>query len=427
MSLDAQMKELANRSKAAARQLTGLDTEQKNRCLHAMAQALCENKAAISKANEQDLETARGMGLSQAMIDRLVLNEARIDAMAQGLREVAALPDPIGRILEERERPNGLLLQKITTPIGVVVIIYESRPNVTADAAGLCFKSGNATILRGGKEAIHSNQIIAELMVQAAKACEPHFPADAIQVVPTTDRAAIPALLCLTDEVDLCMPRGGEGLIRAVAECSKVPVIKHYKGVCHVYIDGQANAKMAIDIAINAKTQRPGVCNAMETLLVNAAIAEKILPELGEALARHEVEVRGDEVSRKWLTPLIDQGQLSFKLAQEEDWGAEYLDLILALKVVANLEEAMAHINRHGSGHSDAIVTEDPANAERFMRDVDASAVYWNASTRFTDGAEFGMGAEIGISTDKVGARGPMGLDELTSYKWRCFGKGQIR
>ena len=427
MSLDAQMKELASRSKAAARQLTGLDTEQKNRCLHAMAQALCENKAAISKANEQDLETAQGMGLSQAMIDRLVLNEARIEAMAQGLREVAALPDPIGRILDERERPNGLLLQKITTPIGVVVIIYESRPNVTADAAGLCFKSGNATILRGGKEAIHSNQIIADLMVQAAQACEPHFPVDAIQVVPTTDRAAIPALLSLTDEVDLCMPRGGEGLIRAVAECSKVPVIKHYKGVCHVYIHGQANAKMAIDIAINAKTQRPGVCNAMETLLVDTAIAEKILPELGEALARHKVEVRGDEVSRKWLTPLIDQGQLSFKLAQEEDWGAEYLDLILALKVVANLEEAMAHINRHGSGHSDAIVTEDPASAERFMRDVDASAVYWNASTRFTDGAEFGMGAEIGISTDKVGARGPMGLDELTSYKWRCYGKGQIR
>ena len=427
MSLDAQMKELASRSKAAARQLTGLDTEQKNRCLHAMAQALCENKAAIGKANERDLETARGMGLSQAMIDRLVLNEARIEAMAQGLREVAALPDPIGRILDERERPNGLLLQKITTPIGVVVIIYESRPNVTADAAGLCFKSGNATILRGGKEAIHSNQIIAELMVQAAQACEPHFPVDAIQVVPTTDRAAIPALLSLTDEVDLCMPRGGEGLIRAVAECSKVPVIKHYKGVCHVYIHGQANAKMAIDIAINAKTQRPGVCNAMETLLVDAAIAEKILPDLGEALARHKVEVRGDEVSKKWLTPLIDQGELSFKLAQEEDWGAEYLDLILALKVVANLEEAMAHINRHGSGHSDAIVTEDPASAERFMRDVDASAVYWNASTRFTDGAEFGMGAEIGISTDKVGARGPMGLDELTSYKWRCYGKGQIR
>ena len=264
-------------------------------------------------------------------------------------------------------------------------------------------------------------------MVQAAQACEPHFPVDAIQVVPTTDRAAIPALLSLTDEVDLCMPRGGEGLIRAVAECSKVPVIKHYKGVCHVYIHGQANAKMAIDIAINAKTQRPGVCNAMETLLVDAAIAEKILPELGEALARHKVEVRGDEVSKKWLTPLIDQGELSFKWAQEEDWGAEYLDLILALKVVANLEEAMAHINRHGSGHSDAIVTEDPASAERFMRDVDASAVYWNASTRFTDGAEFGMGAEIGISTDKVGARGPMGLDELTSYKWRCYGKGQIR
>ena len=298
------------------RQLTGWTPKEKP-VLHAIGPGALENKAAIDEAMSR-IWDGRAWGLTGRSI--VWCSMRPVEAM-QGLREVG-MPDPIGRILDERERPNGLLLQKITTPIGVVGMIYESRPNVTADAAGLCFKSGNATILRGGKEAIHSNQIIAELMVQAAQACEPHFPVDAIQVVPTTDRAAIPALLSLTDEVDLCMPRGGEGLIRAVAECSKVPVIKHYKGVCHVYIHGQANAKMAIDIAINAKTQRPGVCNAMETLLVDAAIAEKILPELGEALARHKVEVRGDEVSKKWLTPLMDQGELSFKWAQGGGLGS---------------------------------------------------------------------------------------------------------
>ena len=427
MSLDAQMKELAGRSKAAAQQLTRLTTDQKNRCLEAMAQALCDNQAAIGQANAKDLDTAKAMGLSQAMIDRLVLNEGRIEAMAQGLREVAALPDPVGLVLDERERPNGLILKKVTTPIGVVVIIYESRPNVTADAAGLCFKSGNATILRGGKEALHSNQIIAKLMVEAAQQCDPAFPQDAIQVVPTTDRAAIPALLSLTDEVDLCMPRGGEGLIRAVADCSKVPVIKHYKGVCHVYIHEEADLEMAVAIAINAKTQRPGVCNAMETLLIDATIAEKLLPSLGRALAEKNVLIRGDEASRQALSALIKEEALSFELAQESDWDAEYLDLILAIKVVTNLQEAISHINLHGSGHSDSIITQNADCAATFMRDVDASAVYWNASTRFTDGAEFGMGAEIGISTDKIGARGPMGLEELTSYKWLCYGTGQIR
>jgi glutamate-5-semialdehyde dehydrogenase len=333
----------------------------------------------------------------------------------------------VGLVLDERERPNGLILKKVTTPIGVVVIIYESRPNVTADAAGLCFKSGNATILRGGKEALHSNQIIAKLMVEAAQQCDPAFPQDAIQVVPTTDRAAIPALLSLTDEVDLCMPRGGEGLIRAVADCSKVPVIKHYKGVCHVYIHEEADLEMAVSIAINAKTQRPGVCNAMETLLIDATIAEKLLPSLGRALAEKNVLIRGDEASRQALSALIKEGALSFELAQESDWDAEYLDLILAIKVVTNLQEAISHINLHGSGHSDSIITQNADCAATFMRDVDASAVYWNASTRFTDGAEFGMGAEIGISTDKIGARGPMGLEELTSYKWLCYGTGQIR
>ncbi|RZO69593.1 MAG: glutamate-5-semialdehyde dehydrogenase, partial [Limisphaerales bacterium] len=328
-----------------------------------------------------------------------------------------------------KERPNGLLLRKMATPIGVIVIIYESRPNVTADAAGLCFKSGNTTILRGGKEAIHSNQIIAKLMVEAAQACEPGFPADAIQVIPTTDRAAVPALLSLTDDVDLCMPRGGEGLIRAVAECSKVPVIKHYKGVCHVYVDKDADLEMAVQIAVNSKTQRPGVCNAMETLLIDQRVAESFLPKLALELSAKGVAVKGDERVRSVLTPLIESKKLDLQLdeATEEDWHAEYLDLILSIRVVEDLQQAIDHINTYGSGHSDCIVSKNESTAQQFMRDVDASAVYWNASTRFTDGAEFGMGAEIGISTDKIGARGPMGLEELTSYKWLCFGTGQVR
>lgn len=429
MDLNEQMRDLARRSKAASHRLTQLDTDQKNRCLEAMANALLNNRKAIQEANAKDLETAKEMNLSSAMVDRLVLNDARIEGMAKGLREIAALPDPVGRELDCKKRPNGLVLRKVATPIGVIVIIYESRPNVTADAAGLCFKSGNATILRGGKEAIHSNQIIARLMVEAATQCNPSFPQDAIQVVPTTDRAAVPALLSLTDLVDLCMPRGGEGLIRAVADCSKVPVIKHYKGVCHVHVDKEADLSMAVQIAVNAKTHRPGVCNAMETLLVDKSIAEAYLPQLAPELAAKKVAVKGDETVQAILKTVIAEQSLELSLdpATEDDWHAEYLDLILAIRIVDDLEAAIAHINQYGSGHSDSIVTTNKATAQRFMRDVDASAVYWNASTRFTDGGEFGMGAEIGISTDKVGARGPMGLEELTSYKWLCFGNGQIR
>lgn len=429
MDLNDQMRELAQRSKASAHRLTQLDTDQRNRCLEAMANALLNNRQAIQEANAKDLETAKEMNLSSAMVDRLILNDARIEGMAQGLREIAALPDPVGRELDRKERPNGLLLRKVATPIGVIVIIYESRPNVTADAAGLCFKSGNATILRGGKEAIHSNQIIAKLMVEAAKACEPSFPEDAIQVVPTTDRAAVPALLTLTDLVDLCMPRGGEGLIRAVADCSKVPVIKHYKGVCHVHVDKEADLDIAVQIAVNSKTQRPGVCNAMETLLVDRSVAESFLQKLAPELADKQVSVKGDPRVESILKPVVEQQSINLPIAPatEEDWHAEYLDLILAIRVVDDLDAAIAHINQYGSGHSDSIVTANEETAKRFMRDVDASAVYWNASTRFTDGAEFGMGAEIGISTDKVGARGPMGLEELTTYKWLCFGNGQIR
>ena len=347
--------------------------------------------------------------------------------MAKGLREVAALPDPTGHILDDRTRPNGLRLQKVSTPIGVVVIIYESRPNVTADAASLCFKSGNATILRGGKEAIHSNRAIAEVMLAAARQRLPQFPEHAIQVVPTTDREAIKELLSLTQYVDLCMPRGGEALIRAVAENSKVPVIKHYKGVCHVYVDGEADLKMAEEIVMNAKVQRPGVCNALETLLVDRAIAPKFLPLIAKRLIDAKVELRVDSEAEGILNSALPAPHAAFKCAAEEDWFAEYLDLILAVRVVGGVKEAIDHINHYGSAHSDSIVTRNEKRAKQFLAEVDSATVYWNASTRFTDGGEFGMGAEIGISTDKIGARGPMGLEELTTYKWLGFGNGQVR
>jgi len=348
--------------------------------------------------------------------------------MAKGLREVAALADPVGRILDERVRPNGLKLQKISTPIGVVVIIYESRPNVTADAASLCFKSGNATILRGGKEALNSNQTIARIMIEAGKQALAKFPEHAIQVVPVVDREAIPILLSLTQYIDLCMPRGGEGLIRAVAECSKVPVIKHYKGVCHVFVDADADLKMAGEIALNAKVQRPAVCNAMETLLVDKAIAEKFLPQIATRLWEKHVELRADEDSVKLLDAIRHtQPAAKIRRATEQDFYTEYNDYILNVRVVDGVKAAIDHINQYGSAHSDSIVTKNEAHAKQFLAEVDSAAVYWNASTRFTDGGEFGMGAEIGISTDKIGARGPMGLDELTSYKWLGIGTGQLR
>lgn len=427
MTLLEQMTGLARQAKIASRALNRLSTSEKNRALLAMADALVREMAALKEANARDMEVGAQLGLSTAMLDRLKLDDKRIACMASGLREVAALPDPVGRLLDERTRPNGLRLQKVSVPIGVVVIIYESRPNVTADAASLCFKSGNATILRGGKEALHSNQLIARTMVTAGRTVlGERFPDHAIQVVPTPDREAIPALLSLTQYVDLCMPRGGEGLIRAVAECSKVPVIKHYKGVCHVFVDRQADLGMAEAIVMNAKCQRPAVCNAMETLLVDQEIAGGFLPEIASQLAEGRVELRVCADALAVLSPLkMDHWKL--RIASEQDWFTEYNDTILNVRVVDGVETAIAHINHYGSAHSDTIVTKHEATAKQFLAEVDSAAVYWNASTRFTDGGEFGMGAEIGISTDKIGARGPMGLEELTSYKWLGYGSGQVR
>jgi glutamate-5-semialdehyde dehydrogenase len=421
------MTQLARQARVASRELAQLTTAGKNSCLLAMAAALEKNADAIKSANALDMEAAEKSGLSSPMLDRLKLDDKRIAAMAKGLREVAALPDPVGRILDERIRPNGLKLLKISTPIGVVVIIYESRPNVTADAASLCFKSGNAVILRGGREALNSNQAIARIMIEAGKQALAKFPGHAIQVVPVADREAIPILLSLTQYIDLCMPRGGEGLIRTVAECSKVPVIKHYKGVCHVFVDADADLKMAGEIALNAKVQRPAVCNAMETLLVDKAIAAQFLPQISERLDEKHVELRCDENALALLKSKIENRKSKIKPAAEQDFYTEYNDYILNVRVVDGVKAAIDHINQYGSAHSDSIVTKNEAHAKQFLAEVDSAAVYWNASTRFTDGGEFGMGAEIGISTDKIGARGPMGLEELTSYKWLGIGNGQVR
>ncbi len=427
MTLTEQVTQLGQQAKAASRSLAGLATAEKNACLLAMAEALEASPTALTEANRRDLEAGAQMGLTAALLDRLKLDDKRIAGMARGLREVAALADPVGRVLDERVRPNGLRLQKVSVPIGVVVIIYESRPNVTADAASLCFKSGNAVILRGGKEAMNSNQLIAQLMVSAGRKALPTFPEHAIQVVATTDRKAIPELLSLTQYVDLCMPRGGEGLIRAVAECSKVPVIKHYRGVCHVFVDRDADVQMAEAIVMNAKVQRPAVCNAMETLLVDKSIAPTFMPLIAEKLWAKNVELRADETTREILSSKLEPPNSKLKPATDTDYFNEYNDYILNVRVVDGMQEAVDHIAHYGSAHSDAIVTRNETTARQFLSRVDSAAVYWNASTRFTDGGEFGMGAEIGISTDKVGARGPMGLEELTSYKWIGFGTGQIR
>ncbi|MCX6881987.1 MAG: glutamate-5-semialdehyde dehydrogenase [Verrucomicrobia bacterium] len=422
-SLTDEMITLARQAKAASRALARLTTDEKNHCLNSMAQAIRQNANAIKEANSRDMEAAKEFGLSGAMLDRLSLDDKRIESMASGLEDIAALHDPVGRVLEDRTRPNGLRLKKIAVPIGVVVIIYESRPNVTADAASLCFKTGNATILRGGKEAIHSNTVIAQVLVTAARKGLKSFPEHAIQVVQTTDREAIRELLSLTEYVDLCMPRGGEGLIRAVTECSKVPVIKHYKGVCHVYVETEADLRMAAEIVINAKVQRPSTCNAMETLLVDVKVASQFLPIIVRQLAEKNVTLHVDPASQVILSNIAAK----IVPATELNWSTEYNDYILNVKVVNSLTEALNHISQYGSGHSDAIVTQNETTARTFLQEVDSAAVYWNASTRFTDGGEFGMGAEIGISTDKIGARGPMGLDELTSYKWLGLGTGQIR
>jgi glutamate-5-semialdehyde dehydrogenase len=427
MTLREQMVELAKQAKAASRKLARLSTAEKNACLLAMAAALEKNSSAIQEANASDMVVGAKLGLSAAMLDRLKLDDKRVAAMARGLREVAELPDPVGRTLDERLRPNGLRLRKVSTPIGVVVIIYESRPNVTADAASLCFKSGNATVLRGGKEALNSNQAIARVLIEAGRKTLGTFPEFAIQVVPTPDRDAIKELLSLTQYVDLCMPRGGESLIRAVAECSKVPVIKHYKGVCHVFVDADADLKMAEEIAMNAKVQRPAVCNAMETLLVDQAIASTFLTKLTPMLAEKKVQLRLDERANDIVSNTTAGPKPQTQRATDQDFFTEYNDYVLNVRVVDGVDHAIEHINHYGSAHSDSIVTRNEARAKQFLDEVDSAAVYWNASTRFTDGGEFGMGAEIGISTDKIGARGPMGLDELTSYKWIGIGTGQVR
>ncbi|MBL9135885.1 MAG: glutamate-5-semialdehyde dehydrogenase [Verrucomicrobiales bacterium] len=427
MSLSDQMRSLAAEAKCASRAVAQMSTADKNRALLAMADALEQATPALIAANAKDMETGRSLGLSAAMLDRLKLDEQRIQSMAQGLRDVAALPDPVGRMLDERIRPNGLRLQKVAVPIGVIVIIYESRPNVTADAASLCFKTGNATILRGGKEALHSNRLIAETMVTAGRAAVTGFPEHAIQVVPTPDREAIPALLGLTQYVDLCIPRGGESLIRAVTDCSKVPVIKHYKGVCHVFVDREADLEMATSIIFNAKCQRPSTCNAAETLLVDWPIAAEFLPKAAAKLWEKNVELRVDTPVRTVLAMKATPPEGKLVNAKPEDWSTEYNDYILNVKVVDGVADAIAHITRYGSAHSDAIVTRNESTARQFLNEVDSATVYWNASTRFTDGGEYGMGAEIGISTDKLGARGPMGLDELCTYKWLGMGTGQIR
>lgn len=393
-----EMKQLAERSRDAARALAKLDTAAKNKLLLAMADGIEKSANKIKLANAKDLEAGKKDGLSSAMLDRLTLTDKRIADIAKGVREVAALPDPVGTNISEWTRPNGIRIQKVRVPIGVILIIYESRPNVTVDAAVLCFKTGNAVILRGGSEAIHSNLALAEAMNV------PGLPANAVTVVPTTDRAAIDELLKLDGLINLCIPRGGEGLIRAVAEKSRIPVIKHYKGICHVYVDRDADLDMAEKIVINAKCQRPGVCNAIETLLVDAPLAKTFLPRIEKALVEKGVEIR-----------------------READWTTEYLDLIIALRVVNGVGEAIEHITKYGSAHSDAIVTKNQATAERFLREVDSSSVFWNASTRLADGNQYGFGAEIGISTDKLHARGPMGLEDLTSYKYVVTGTGQLR
>lgn len=417
MNVKAYIDKIVSGARKASRLMAIASTETKNAALEQMARNLTNSKKILMVENEKDLKAAEKGGLSSAMIDRLRLTDSRIEDMAKGIREVINLGDPVGEVMEETLRPNGLQIQKIRVPIGVIVIIYESRPNVTADAASLCLKTGNATILRGGKEALHSNIAIYRQINSALE--KVGLDKNAIQVIETADREAVDYLLKADEYVDLVIPRGGEGLIRNVVENSTIPVIKHYKGVCHVYVDEFADLNMAREVCLNAKLQRPGTCNAMETMLVHEKISGTFLPDIFKCMSESGVELRGCEKSRKILPEM--------KQATEEDWSTEYLEKILSVKIVSSIDDAIRHISVYGSSHSDAIITEDKSNAKKFTDEVDSAAVYVNASTRFTDGFEFGMGAEIGISTDKLHARGPMGLKELTSYKYIIHGTGQIR
>ncbi len=415
--LQQQIRAMGDAALKAARRLIRVSTAKKNRILQAMADELECRRATIRSENARDVAAAQSAGLAPAMIDRLTLTDERIDAMIRGVRDVAGLADPVGKRIWKRTRPNGLVIEKKRVPLGVVCIIFESRPNVTADAAVLCFKTSNAVILRGGKEAVHSNRAIADALQSGGERAG--MPSGAIQLVETADRDAVRLLAQMDDRIDVIIPRGGEALINAVVSCATVPVLKHYKGVCHLYVDRSADLAQAVAIAENAKCQRPGVCNAIETLLVHREIAADFLPALQTMAAARGVELRGCRETVK-LIP-------GCKAAAASDWSEEYLALILAVRVVGTLRAAIDHINTYGSHHSDAIVTHDSRSAARFLKEVDSAAVYANASTRFTDGAMFGMGAEMGISTDKLHARGPMGLEELTSYKYVVAGSGQIR
>ncbi|MES2659631.1 MAG: glutamate-5-semialdehyde dehydrogenase [Verrucomicrobiota bacterium] len=405
--------QMGRQARAAAYKLAQLSSDQKDTILRAMAGAIREATPGILAANAKDLAAGKEKGLSNAMLDRLMLDEKRIEAMAAGIDQVATLPDPVGQIMDAWDRPNGIRISQTRVPIGTIGIIYESRPNVTADAAVLCFKTGNATILRGGSEAIHSNVAIAEALAAAGA------PEHAIQLIPFTDRESVAVLAGMDKWLDLIIPRGGKGLIETVVSLARMPVIKHYDGICHLFADKDADLEMAVALTVNSKTQKPGVCNALEVLLVHRDIASDFLPKVAAALREKHVEIRGSEQ----VLDIVPDATV----ATAEDWDTEFLELIIAVRIVDSLEDAVAHINDHGSHHTDVIVTRDEATAERFLSSVDSACVFHNCSTRFADGGEFGFGAEIGISTDKLHARGPMGLRELTSYQYRVRGNGQVK
>jgi glutamate-5-semialdehyde dehydrogenase len=417
MSLKSELIIIAKQAQKAARILSVVSTPKKNKALQTMAQSLIKNSRAIIQANKQDLQSAKKENKNSAFIDRLSLSALGIKKMSEDLLSVAELADPVGGVIKTWQRPNGLVLSKVRVPLGVIGIIYESRPNVTSDCAGLCLKTGNAVILRGGKESIHSNQAIYKAISSAL--VKVNFPQGCVNLIQTTDRQAVNEMLKLNDYIDLIIPRGGESLIRSVVENSRIPVIKHYKGICHTYIDKYADFSMAQEVVFNAKVQRPSTCNAMECLLVHSTIARDFLPDMIKRLRTAEVEIRGCAKTVK-LIPGI-------KLASNQDYATEYLDLILNVKIVSSMKQAIAHITKYGSKHSEAIITENLRNGMTFLKSVDAACVYLNASTRFTDGNQFGLGAEIGVSTDKLHARGPMGLEELTTYKYIIIGNGQIR
>jgi glutamate-5-semialdehyde dehydrogenase len=425
MDVKEYMWDLGRRARAAARVVAKADTATKNRALHAMAAAVRRERAKLLAANAEDVAAARTAGLEPALVDRLTLTEQSVESMAEGLEQVAALPDPVGAITDLAERPTGIRVGKMRVPLGVIGIIYESRPNVTADAAALCLKSGNACILRGGSEAIRANQAIAACVHEGLRAAG--LPEDAVLVVNTPDRAAVGELLRMHDYVDIIVPRGGKSLVERIVAESRIPMIKHLDGVCHVYIDERADIDKAIRIADNAKTQRYGTCNTMETLLVHEAIAPKVLPTLARIYGAKGVELHCDGASAKIIRDALDGAAPALKPASEQDWYTEWLAPVLGVRVVKSLDEAIEHIAKYGSQHTDAIVTEDDARAQRFLREVDSSSVMVNASTRFADGFEYGLGAEIGISTDKLHARGPVGLEGLTSQKYVVLGTGQVR